>query len=89
MRVVCREWSESELPFQSPEVPSVSVSAPRARCFQEGDFFRARSQLSCGRPINGEIRPSVLQPEERIVRYDDGFAVSGNSGEDVTDFPHQ
>ena len=36
MRVVCREWSESELPFQSPEVPSVSVSASRARSFQEG-----------------------------------------------------
>ena len=38
--VVCRESSSPELPFKSPEEPSVSASAPRARSFQEGDFGR-------------------------------------------------
>ena len=51
--------------------------------------LRARSLLSCGGPINGKIRPSVLQPKERMMPNDDGSAVLGNSGENVTDFPDQ
>jgi len=35
VRVMCSEPSESELPFRSPAVPSVSASAPRTPSFQE------------------------------------------------------
>ena len=55
MRVVCREWSESELPFQSPEVPSVSVSASRARSFQEGDF-QAESVVALNYPVGRDLQ---------------------------------
>jgi hypothetical protein len=40
VHVVCRESSESELPFQSAEVPSASASAPRTPSFNEGDLSR-------------------------------------------------
>ena len=29
--------------------------------------FRARSDLSCARPFDGQIMPSALQPAERIM----------------------
>jgi hypothetical protein len=40
-------------------------------------------------PFNGQMTPAVLESTERIMPYDDGSAVLGNSREDVTDFPDQ